>query len=157
MDKIINIEEASKISAKQKSLNRKIVLVGGCFDILHKGHLMFLEEAAKIGDLLFVLLESDENVKTRKGESRPINSRIERASALANLPYVDYVISLFGVTKDEDYDKLIVQISPDIVALTKGDAQIEKREQQCQLIGAKLIEVSKLDTPSTTDLVKLIN
>ena len=55
------------------------MLVGGCFDVLHLGHIKFLQAAKKIGDILFVFVESDENVKKIKGEARPINNQTERA------------------------------------------------------------------------------
>lgn len=157
MNKILTTEEAAKISKQEKTKGKKIILAGGCFDILHLGHLRFLEKAKEQGDILFLFLESDENIKIRKGESRPINKQLYRSSVLAALPYVNYIIPLKEMTKDEEYDKLIVQIRPDIIAITSGDHQTEKRRMQCEMIGAKLKEViSQIDTPSTTDLIKQI-
>jgi rfaE bifunctional protein nucleotidyltransferase chain/domain len=157
MNKITTIDQASKLSLKFKQAGKIIILAGGCFDILHLGHLKFLEKAKEQGDLLFLLLESDENIKKRKGENRPINKQSHRASILSALPYVDYIIPLEEMTKDEEYDKLIVQIKPAVIAITSGDKHIEKRKMQCEMIGAQLKEViNQMDSPSTTDLIKQI-
>lgn len=70
----------------------KLVVTNGCFDILHRGHVQYLNESKKLGDKLFVLLNSNESVKKLKGESRPINNQEDRAFMLANLECVDGVI-----------------------------------------------------------------
>ncbi len=72
----------------------KKVLVGGCFDLLHFGHIKFLEEAKKSGDYLVVALESDENVRRTKGETRPIHTQEQRKAMLESLTCVDEVIML---------------------------------------------------------------
>lgn len=152
--KIISEERAEETSAKEKSQNRKIVLAGGVFDILHPGHIHFLKESKKLGNSLFILLESDEKVKKMKGSNRPVNTQKNRASILATLPFVDYVINLKGVTNNGKYDKLIVQIKPDVIVLTKGDPGTDLRRKQSEMIGAKLEEVDKVATASTTELIK---
>ena len=154
MKKIIALNAVDKISAAEKSKKKKIVLAGGCFDILHPGHIAFLNEAKKSGDLLFTFLESDLNIKKMKGKSRPINNQITRAGVLSSLPVVDYVIPLKGVTKNEEYDKLIVQIRPDFIAITENDLGIEKRRKQAEMVGAKLIVIKKINTPSSSELIK---
>ena len=83
----MTIEEANK--AKEGC---KLVVTNGCFDILHRGHVEYLNESKKLGDKLFVLLNSDESVKKLKGENRPINNQEDRAYMLANLECVDGVI-----------------------------------------------------------------
>lgn len=157
MKKIISTDTAYKISKESKSKDKKIILVGGCFDILHNGHIKFLNESKKHADLLFLLLESDENIKRFKGESRPINTQKERAFILSALTSVDYIIALSGVTKNEDYDKLIVQIQPDYIALTKGDKNKSKRELQCKLVKAELVEIDKVEGLSSTNYIKNLN
>lgn len=154
MEKVISIKEATNIAQTLKQSGKSIVLAGGCFDILHEGHISFLNAAKKHGDYVFVLLESDEKIKKLKGNKRPINNQKNRAIVLSNLRSVDYVIINKGVTKDEDYDKLIVQIRPNIIAVTKGDSQIKKRNAQSEMIGGKTIEViGKIQGFSTTDLI----
>lgn len=155
MNKIIGVQEVSAISKKQKSLGKSVVLAGGCFDVLHLGHILFLKAAKKQGDILIILLESDENIKKRKGNDRPINSQKERALILSGISYVDYVVLLERMTKDKDYDKLMFQIKPDIVAITDQDPQIEQRKKQCGMVNAKLrIVIKNIDSVSTSRLIK---
>lgn len=156
MKKIINIDEAVHISKQLKTKGRKIILVGGCFDILHEGHIKFLNDANKSADSLFLLLENDRNVRRMKGEKRPINSQKNRSIVLSALSSVDYIIPLGDVTKDEDYDKLIVQILPDYIALTFGDKNREQRKKQCEMVGAKLIEIKSVEGVSTTNFINNI-
>ena len=87
MNKIMTLEEAVKAKG-----DCKLVVTNGCFDILHRGHVEYLNESKKLGDKLFVLLNSDESVKQLKGENRPINNQEDRAYMLANLEAVDGVI-----------------------------------------------------------------
>lgn len=155
MNKIIQTDVIDKVVEKIKKLGKTIVLVGGCFDILHVGHTLFLETAKKEGDFLFVLLESDENTKKKKGEGRPINSQKKRTAVLCALKFVDYVIPLIGVTKNEDYDKLIVQIKPDVIAMTKGEPGVEQRKKQAVAVGAELkLVIDRVKEESTTGLIK---
>lgn len=157
MGKIINVNEAIKLSNQLKQRGKAIVLAGGCFDILHAGHVIFLKAAKRQGDSLFLFLESDESVKKRKGKGRPLNSQKKRAAVLSSLKSVDYIILLLGVTKSEEYDRLMVKIKPDIVAMTKGDVNIAQRVKQCKMVGAKLeLVTEKIDGISTTALISQI-
>lgn len=155
MTKVIAPNKA-EVTAKQiKEQGKTIVLTGGCFDILHKGHIEFLKNAKKQGDFLFVFLESDFNVKKYKGEGRPVNSQVERARSLSSLGFIDYVVSLRKMTKDEDYDKLIFQIRPDIIAATKGDAGIKHKNRQAEKNKAKLVFViDRISDLSTTKILE---
>jgi rfaE bifunctional protein nucleotidyltransferase chain/domain len=151
--KTVTLGKAILISKDLKKQNRTIILVGGCFDLLHAGHISFLNKAKSNADFLFVLLESDENIKRLKGEERPINSQTDRSIVLETLDSVDYVIALEGMTKNEDYDKLIVQIQPDYIGITKGDRNLKKREEQCNLVNAKLVEIEKIVGLSSSDFI----
>lgn len=97
-----------------KRQGRKIVFTNGCFDVLHYGHIRYLLEARKLGDLLVVGLNSDESVRRLKGSSRPINRENERAFVLAALACVDYV-TLF---EEDTPEELIKLVRPDV--LVKG-------------------------------------
>ncbi|MBI2031387.1 MAG: adenylyltransferase/cytidyltransferase family protein [Candidatus Levybacteria bacterium] len=157
MNRIIKPKEAIKVSKEFKKQGKKIVLVGGCFDIVHIGHIKFLENSKKKGDILFVLLESNEKVKKLKGEGRPINSQIERAYVLQSIKYIDYVILLPNMKNDDDYDKLISQLKPGVIATIKNDSMIEHKKRQAKLVGAKIrYAMSRIKNKSTTQLVKLI-
>lgn len=112
---VLGLEELKKIISLAKSTEKKVVFTNGCFDIIHGGHIEFLEKAKALGDILVVGLNTDQSVKKLKGENRPIKSEKERANILSALKYIDY-ITLFNETTPE---KLIREIRPDI--LVKGD------------------------------------
>ncbi len=135
--------------------DNSIVLVGGCFDILHPGHLAFLNEAKKLGSILVVLLESDESVKKRKGNDRPINKSSIRAKNLLEQTPTNIVITLPFPFEDKDYDNLVTEIKPAIIATTKGDPYINHKLRQVQKIDAELIEViERLSGHSTTNSLR---
>lgn len=156
MRKILSEKEAAHLSKSLKQENKKIILVGGCFDVLHLGHIHFLNSAKKNADALILLLESDENIKRFKGEHRPINSQKNRSIVLKTLSSVDFIIPLKGVTKNEDYDKLIVQIEPDFIALTKGDKNLTQRQKQSDMIGAKLVQIERAEGLSSSIYIENI-
>lgn len=157
MTKIVNIKQAVEISKELKNKSKSIVLVGGCFDILHLGHIIFLEKAKQQGDFIFVLLESDEKIEKIKGKNRPINSQKDRALILAALKAVDYVVLLPKMNSDQDYESLIFRLKPSIIAITKGDPNKSCKEKQAIVSRAKIIEVVDLiSDKSTTKLAELI-
>ena len=93
---------------------KTVVTTNGCFDILHAGHVRYLEKTKSFGDFLIVLLNSDKSVKSIKGQSRPINNENDRAEILSALRCVDYVVLL-----DEDSPRdLLGEMKPDVY--TKG-------------------------------------
>ena len=94
--------------------NKKVVFTNGCFDIIHRGHVSYLNEARALGDLLVVGLNSDASVKRLKGESRPVNHEQDRKFVMENLKAVDFVF----IFEEDTPLNLIKEISPDI--LVKG-------------------------------------
>lgn len=135
---------------------KRIVLVGGCFDVIHYGHIEFLKQAKALGDVLVVALESDENVKRRKGDARPIHSQAQRKHMLEALRFVDRVESLPTMTQDQDYEIFVKKIKPHVIAVTQGDPYIGHKQRQAKEIGAIVMEIPKIHTPSTTQLAKLL-
>lgn len=136
----------------------KKVLVGGCFDIIHYGHVRFLTEAKKQGDYLIVALESDENVRKYKGENRPIHSQTERAEMLRSLRVVDEVLLLPPLTGDANYFELVERIKPDVIAVTQHDPQLKNKKKQAKEVGAKVITVTpRLEPHSSSRLVSLLD
>lgn len=157
MGKILNPNETIEISKNLQSEGKHIVLTGGCFDILHTGHILFLEKAKEHGDLLFVLLENDENIKQTKGEKRPINNQTDRATVLAALSMIDYVILLPYMDSNTSYDELISSIKPAIIATTEGDPGRIHKERQAKLVDAQLVDVvHKLENRSTSRIAKIL-
>ena len=142
------VRNASRSEAGGRNHKVKVVLVGGCFDILHYGHISFLEKAKSLGDCLIVALESDENVKKLKGPGRPIHNQNQRKKMLESLRFVNKVIALPPMKSDSDYEKLVRKVNPDIIAITQGDTKNTFR--------VKTIIIPKIKTPSTTQIAKLL-
>ncbi len=132
------------------------VLVGGCFDILHFGHIHFLKSAKSLGNYLVVALESDANVKKLKGTQRPIHNQSQRKEALESLNFVDEVITLQEMKSDKDYEQLVIDVSPSILALTEGDPMIEKKRSHAKKVNAKVVEIPKIKSTSTSQIAKLL-
>lgn len=132
----------------------KTVLVGGCFDILHPGHVIFLQKAKRLGDRLVVLLESDRKIKKLKGVNRPVHNQKERSLVLKALKFVDSIVLLDFIESDQEYDEIIKKIKPDIIATTLGDPDIFYKKRSAELVGAKLKYVTKrIKGHSTSKLV----
>jgi rfaE bifunctional protein nucleotidyltransferase chain/domain len=154
MARIINLQELKTVFSRERK--GKIVLTGGCFDILHIGHVRFLSEAKRMGDYLVVLLESDKKVKELKGEKRPVFIQKERAEMLSALESVDLIVLLPTLEKDSDYFNLVMKIKPDIIAVTENDPLTEKKRSQAKRIGGELKVVSFKETVSTSTLAKIL-
>lgn len=147
--KVVGINELVRIL--HNKAHRKVVFTNGCFDILHAGHVMYLQKAAQFGDVLIVGVNSDESVQRLKGPSRPINAIGDRTAVLAGLQCVSYI-----VTFDEDTpEKLIQAIKPNV--LVKG---ADYREDE--VVGASFVKESGgeikliplLENRSTTNIIK---
>lgn len=133
--------------------NQKIVFTNGCFDILHIGHLRYLQEAKKLGDILIIGLNSDASVKRLKGKERPINSKTDRAEMLGVLGFVDY-IAVF----DEDTPlALIKRIQPDVL-VKGGDYKPEEvvGRKEVEGWGGKLVLLPFVDGRSSTSIIEKI-
>lgn len=158
MKNILDLKEAVDISKRLRKQHQKIVLVGGCFDILHVGHITLLEEAKKKGDMLFLLLESDETVKNRKGNNRPLQTQEERARVLSSLRFVDYVVLLPYRFTDKNYDDLVIGIKPAIIATTRGDPGRQHKERQASALGTSVVDVIELiPATSSSRLAKIVS
>lgn len=156
MGKIIHLRKLTSIVTLIKRGKKSIVLVGGCFDILHIGHIKFLEEAKKVGDFLIVLLESDENVKKLKGKNRPLFSQKERAQVLSALSSIDHIVLLPPMGNDQDYNQVISQLKPDVIAVTENDPRLSKKKIQVEKIGGKIEIIPYVETFSSSKLAKLL-
>ncbi len=115
----------------QKNKDKKIVFTNGCFDILHRGHVSYLDEARKLGDLLVLGLNSDASVKRLKGPERPINNEEDRKYVMSQLKSVDFV----EIFTDDTPLELIKKISPKVL-VKGGDWKID------QIVGGKEVQAS---------------
>lgn len=123
---LISFNDISQLLTTYRKENFKLVFTNGCFDLLHKGHLDLLSNAAGFGDKLFVGLNSDKSVKKLKGDSRPKQNERTRAQKLLELKYVNHVI----IFEDLTPQKLVHAISPDV--LVKGGDY-----KKSEIVGAK--------------------
>lgn len=124
--KILSPHKLASLSKRLKSKSRKIVFTNGTFDILHIGHIRYLEQARKLGDVLVVGVNSDVSVRSYKGQGRPINPEKERLQILAALECVSYVTRF----SDPTPLKLIRACKPDVL-VKGGDWKLS------QIVGAK--------------------
>jgi D-beta-D-heptose 7-phosphate kinase/D-beta-D-heptose 1-phosphate adenosyltransferase len=154
MARIVNLQELKNFLPRGKK--GRILLAGGCFDILHVGHVRFLSEAKKMGGYLVVLLENDKNVKRLKGGNRPIFIQKERAEMLSALGSVDLVVLLPTMENDSDYLNLVMKIKPDIIVVTENDLYVEKKKLQAEIVGGELRVIPFVKTLSTSALAKIV-
>ena len=153
MKPIVKFSQIKKISDKLHQQNKKIVLIGGCFDLVHLGHLIFLQKAKSVGDILIVLLESDQTIRRLKGVNRPINSQLNRAKFLTYLNSVDFIVLLPELKTNQQYQHLVNQIKPDIIAVTKGDQNIKLKTNVAKSVNSKIIVVTKKINQQSTSLI----
>lgn len=156
MTKIISLQQVEKVSKQLKAQGKSIVLVGGCFDIFHYGHLHFLKTAKSHGDILMVLLESDEKVRKLKGPQRPITPQTHRAEILSEFPFIDFVVLLKPLNNNQEYTDIVQKIKPTTIAVTQGDPQLAIKTKQAKTINSKVVEIDHINTASTSEIVNLL-
>lgn len=149
MGSVLNINNLNPILEKKKS-NKLIVFTNGCFDILHIGHVRYLQEAKKQGDILIVGVNSDQSVKRLKGPTRPVQREEDRAEILAALACVDFVVIF-----DEDTPlEIIKKIQPDVL-VKGGDWKPENIVGSDVVLaaGGKVLSLHFVEGHSTTNII----
>lgn len=159
VSKIVDLDSIKNLSKSIKSDGKKIVFTNGCFDILHKGHVEYLAQAADLGDVLIVGLNSDDSVRRQgKGDDRPINKINVRQTVLASLFFVDYIVEFDDNTPFD----LINEIEPSV--LVKGGdynpCETDKNQKK-YIVGKDIVEqyggkvevINLVDGFSTTGLI----
>ena len=148
---LVSRELLTNICKEAKLHNQKVVFTNGCFDIIHSGHVKYLSDSKKLGDILIIGLNSDDSVRKLKGETRPLNNQSDRAEVLSALKSVDYVCIF---EEDTPYN-LISAIIPDI--LTKGgDYQPENIAggDVVKSNGGQIVIIKYVDGKSTTNIIE---
>ena len=152
----MNIDKnlAREIIENAKAQNKKVVFTNACFDILHSGHVTYLEEAKKLGDILVVGVNSDTSVKKLKGETRPVNSQLDRTFILNGLKSVDYTV-IFEENTPED---LIAFLKPS-VHVKGGDYQKDDLPETkiVESYGGEVVILNFVEGKSTTNIINKIN
>ncbi len=149
-NKIVGIDFLQRITSQWHITNKKFVFTNGCFDLLHRGHITYLLEAANLAHHFVVAINSDCSVKKLKGENRPIQDQKHRALLLANFAFVDYVV-LFD---DETPYELINKLQPDF--LVKGGDYQEDEIVGADVVkknGGEVLVIPLLEGFSTTDTI----
>ncbi len=152
-DKIVSLAKLTKIVEQYKKTGRKLVFTNGCFDILHEGHVSYLEAARQQGDCLLVGLNNDASIRSIKGPERPVNNENSRARVLAALGCVDHVV-LFG---DDTPLELIAGLLPDVLVKGADWAPGEiVGAAEVMANGGQVVTVDLVEKISTTILIKKI-
>ena len=151
--KLLEIEELCMRRAALDTAGQRVVLTNGCFDLLHTGHIYFLQRARQLGDTLFVAINSDESVRTLKGPRRPVQSERERAYTLAALDCTTYLF----IFRQSRLTNEIGMLRPDVYAKA-GDYTLESLDVNertaLQKAGTEIRFLPFLNGFSSTDLIR---
>lgn len=152
--KIKSPQQLVKILTRFRKKGKKIAFTNGCFDILHLGHVTYLESAKKMADILVLALNSDHSVKKIKGSMRPVTKLRERQKIIAALESVDYVTAFSESTPL----KLITKLKPDII-VKGGDWRVEDivGKDFVSSYGGKAVNIKYLKGHSTSDVLKKLS
>lgn len=152
-NKIKTAQELQPLLGILRAAGKKIVFTNGCFDIIHTGHTRYLSRAKTFGDVLVVAVNSDESVRSIKGEKRPVNGEADRMEVLAALESVDFVV-LFN---EPDPHRIISELQPDVL-VKGGDWPVEKiiGREVVEARGGKVISAGYIEGASTTGVIEKI-
>ena len=151
--KIHDLSKLATILQQAKAEGAVVVTTNGCFDVLHLGHLRYLQAARQLGDLLIVAINSDTSVRELKGKNRPLVPEEERAEMLAGLECVDYVVIFPELTPIS----LLSELKPNI-HVKGGDYKLEQlvEKEVVEANGGKVIVGLNVPGKSTTNLIEVI-
>jgi D-beta-D-heptose 7-phosphate kinase/D-beta-D-heptose 1-phosphate adenosyltransferase len=154
VSKLKSASSLTRILAGKRSKGQRVVFTNGCFDILHPGHVSYLEKASRMGDILVIGLNSDRSVREIKGNGRPVNSGRDRAYVLSALSFIDHIV----IFDDATPERLIKKLKPDVL-VKGGDWKIR------DIVGADFVKsrggavkrIPFMKGYSTTSLIKKIS
>ena len=152
-DNLLTAEEMRKEIVKLQKAGKRVVFTNGVFDILHIGHLTYLEEAGNLGDILVVGVNSDASVKVNKGDKRPINSEKNRAYVLLGTKFVNYAV----IFDEKTPEKLLDVLKPDVHV--KGGDYKKEDLPETKIVegnGGEVKILSFVDNVSTTQIINKI-
>ena len=153
-DKVYTRQQLIQILKRERAWQKVVVTTNGCFDLLHVGHLRYLQAARELGDLLVVGVNSDTSVKQLKGKNRPLVPEMERAEMLAGLTCVDYVV----IFPELDPISLLSALQPD-VHVKGGDYTLEQvtERQVVEGNGGQVVVGLNIPGKSTTHVIQTIH
>ena len=147
-DKLVTLDAMAVLAESYRQTGRRIVFTNGCFDLLHVGHVSLLEEAARLGDVLVIAVNSDASVRRVKGPSRPVIAEQNRAAMLASLGCVSHVL----VFEEDTPHELLRRLRPDVLAKGGTTADIVGREV-VESYGGQVVRLGQFGNNSTTNIV----
>jgi D-glycero-beta-D-manno-heptose 1-phosphate adenylyltransferase len=153
MARLVSVDEAMGLAEAWRGAGKRIVLANGCFDLLHVGHVRYLQAAKSLGDVLLVALNSDPSVRRLKGPGRPLMPAAERAELIGALSGVDAVV----IFDDDRADALIARVRPDVHA--KGTDYTEESVPEgdsVRAVGGRVAIVGDPKAHATADLIRTI-
>jgi len=155
MNNLVTIEELTEIVNQARREGKRIAWTNGCFDIIHAGHVDYLEKSKSYGDLLIVGMNSDESVKRLKGELRPIFSEMNRAKVLCSIVYVDYVV----IFTEPSPINMIELLKPDYF-IKGGDYTVDTIDQDERKVvesyGGEIVLLPMVEGVSSSIIVEKI-
>jgi D-beta-D-heptose 7-phosphate kinase/D-beta-D-heptose 1-phosphate adenosyltransferase len=149
---LLTVEEMQRERQKLAEAGKRLVFTNGCFDILHTGHVSYLEFAREQGDALVIGLNSDESVHRNKGPQRPINPELDRARVLLSLRAVDYVV----VFDDDEPRSIIEAILPDVLVKGKDWAHYVSGRDVVEAHGGQVVLADLVEGRSTTGTIQRV-
>jgi rfaE bifunctional protein nucleotidyltransferase chain/domain len=151
--KIRTLNEIIQSRARLRKIGKKVVFTNGCFDILHVGHVRYLNEAKSFGDALIVAINSDRSVREIKGESRPVVPEMDRAEVIASLACVDYVLIFDDPTPKQVIDAIV----PDVLVKGAdwGISEIVGRDT-VENAGGRVLNIRLVEGSSTTQIIQRV-
>jgi len=154
MGQVKSLNNVESTLAPLRAQNKKIVFTNGCFDLLHVGHVRYLQEARSLGDVLVVGINSDDSVKRLKGPTRPVQTEQDRAEILAALGAVDFTV----IFTEDTPENLIHTVKPDIL-VKGGDWKIDQIVGGPFVIanGGQVMSLQFIDGKSTTKIIEKAN
>ncbi len=150
--KLLSVDEVRVQRDSLLAAGKRLVFTNGCFDILHRGHVSYLNFARNQGDALVVGLNTDESVRANKGANRPIHNELDRAFVLGSLRAVDYVV-LFGEKEPKD---IIARILPQVLVKGSDWAHYVSGRDIVEAHGGKVVLADLVEGKSTTSTIERI-
>lgn len=152
-EKVKTAAELREIVARARAEGKSTVFTNGCFDLLHGGHISYLEDSRSLGDLLVLGLNSDASIRLLKGAGRPVYPLEQRLEILASLESVDYIV----VFEDRSVDRLLAEIHPDVHAKgTDYTAETVPERETARRLGIRTAIAGAPKENSTRDIIELV-
>ena len=147
---VVSASDMLDVVAEARGRGQRVVMTNGCFDLLHPGHIAYLEQAATLGDMLVVAVNDDDSVRRLKGDARPVNAIADRMAVLVGLSAVDYVLPF----SEDTPAKLIEALAPDVL-VKGGDYVVEEiaGHESVMARGGEVVVLDFLEGHSTSGLI----